>query len=114
MAKPIEKTATVETAYGQTLAEPIRFSYSYEELQKGDTIPSDEMPDADDLRSYVNQKRNAAARSKAQNAALDNAGIKKPTLDDPSVQFATMVKVLVASGKTAEQAEQIAKTALGV
>jgi hypothetical protein len=114
MAKTISKSAKVETAYGQTLAEPVSFNYTYEELQKGDAIPTDEQPDAADLLTYVNQKRNAAARSKAQNDALTNAGIVKPTLEDPAVRLATMVKVLVAAGNSKETAEQIAKSALGM
>jgi hypothetical protein len=114
MPKTQTKRARVETAYGQTLAEPVEFDYSYEELQKGDEIPAKEMPDADDLRSFVNQKRNAAARSKAQNEALTAAGIQKPTLEDPDTRLRTMVKVLVAAGNTPEQAEQIARGALGM
>src|SRR5512147_1248040 len=101
MPETIKKSAKEETAYGQTLATPVTFSSEYEELQKTDTISASEMPDADDLRSFVNQKRNAAARSKAQNAALDAAGIVKPTLEDPDTRLKTMVKVLVAAGNTA-------------
>lgn len=114
MPKTVNKSAKVETAYGQTLAEPVTFSYSYEELVKGDEIPADEQPDADDLRSYVNQKRNATARSKAQNDALTAAGISKPTLEDPNVQLSTMVKVLVAAGKSAQEADTIARATLGL
>lgn len=114
MPKTMPKTATVNTAYGQTLAEPIQFSYSYEELVKGDTIPADETPDESDLRAFVNQKRNAAARSKAQNEALSAAGIQKPTLEDADVRLKTMVKVLIAAGNSPEQAETIAKGALGM
>ncbi len=112
--KTQNKAARVETAYGQTLATPISFTYTYEELEKLDSIPANEMPDADDLRSFVNQKRNAAARSKAQNEALTAAGIQKPTLEDPTTRLATMVKVLIAAGNTQEQAEQIAKSVLNV
>ena len=112
--KEINKSARVETAYGNTLAEPITFSYTYAELQKGDEIPAAEMPDADDIRSFVNQKRNAKARSAAQNEALSAAGIQKPTLEDPEVQLKTMVKVLVAAGNTEEVAEQQARTMLGM
>lgn len=114
MPKTVNKSAKVETAYGQTLAEPVTFSYSYEELVKGDEIPSKEVPDADDLRTYVNQKRNAAARSSAQNDALTKAGIQKPTLEDPDVRLKTMVKVLVAAGNSESDAEQIARQALGM
>ncbi len=112
--KNVTKRATVATAYGQTLAEPLEFSFSYEELTKGDEIPANEMPDAEDIRSYVNQKRSAAARASAQNEALNAAGIKKPTLEDPAVQLATMIKVLVAAGNDEVTATTIAKSALGL
>ena len=114
MPKTQKKAARVETAYGNTLAEPITFSYEYEELQKGDTIPADEMPDSDDLRSFVNQKRNAAARSKAQNDALQNAGIEKPNQENPEFRLATVVKMLKANGLSAEAAEQQARAVLGM
>lgn len=114
MPKTVTKTATVNTAYGQTLSEPIQFSYQFDELVKGDPIPADEQPDESDIRAYVNQKRNAAARSSAQNAALSEAGIQKPTLEDADVRLKTMVKVLVAAGNSAEEAEKIARGALGM
>lgn len=116
MSKHIVKTAEAGTAYGQTLAEPIKFSYEYDELEKNDEIPAKEMPDADDLRSFVNQKRNASARSKAQNDAFTAAGIVKPTLEDPAVQVATMAKVLLTAktAKTQEEAEAMAKQILGL
>lgn len=114
MPKNVTKTARVETAYGQTLAEPVSFIYEYDELTKNDAIPASEQPDADDLRSFVNQKRNAGARSKAQNEALTAAGIAKPTLEDPDVRLRTMVRVLVAAGNSEATAEQIARGALGM
>ena len=61
--KQISKTATVETAYGNPLPEPVRFSYEYEELQKGDLIPAKEVPDQDDLITYINQ---SATQPRAQ------------------------------------------------
>lgn len=112
MAKTVDKKATVETAYGNTLATPVKFTYSYVELEKGDEIPADEQPDSDAIRSFVNQRRNAAARSKAQNDALQAAGIEKPTLENRDVAIATMVKAMVAQGIPEAQARQIAETAL--
>lgn len=114
MPETVKRNATVKTAYGETLDKPIEFDYTFEELQEGDPIPEKEMPDEDGLRSFVNQRRNAAARASAQNEALSKAGIQKPTLEDPEVRFKTMVKVLLASGQTKEQAEAIAKSSLGM
>lgn len=112
--KTVSKNAKVETVNGQTLPEPIPFSYSYEELQKGDEIPADEQPDSDDLRAYVNTKRNSAARAKAQNEALTAAGIQKPTLEDPDFRLKQMVKLLLANGMDAATAESTARATLGM
>jgi hypothetical protein len=114
MPKDVTKTATMETAYGQVLDTPIKFQYSFTELESGDAIPTDEVPTEKDKRNLVNAKRNASARMKEQNKALEAKGIQKPTLEDPEVRLKTMVKVLIAAGNTPEQAEQIAKNALGV
>lgn len=112
MAKTVKKAARVETAYGQNLASPVDFTYEYEQLEKGDEIPAKEMPDDEDLRSYVNQKRNATERSKAQALALKNAGIEKPTLEDPQEQFKQMVNILMKSGQSKDMAETIATNSL--
>lgn len=111
--KTVKKTATVTTAYGNVLPEPVKFNYSFEELELGDEIPEKEKLDADDIRQFVNQKRNSSARAAQQTKELDAAGISKPTLEDPAEQLRQMVKVLVAAGKSQEVAEQIAKSALG-
>ena len=114
MSKNVTKQAEVKTFNGQTLPEAISFSYEYEELQKGDEIPAKEIPDEDDLRTYVNTKRNSAARAKAQNDALNAAGIQKPTLEDPDFRLKQMVKLLVANGLDAATAETTARATLGM
>lgn len=114
MAKIVKKSAEVKTFNGQTLPEAIPFDYEYEELQKGDEIPAKEQPDEDDLRTYVNTKRNSAARAKAQNEALNAAGIQKPTLEDPDFRLKQMVKILTASGMDEATAETTARGALGM
>lgn len=113
MAKTVKKTAKVETAFGNPI-DPLTVGYEYEELQKGDAIPADEYPNEDAIRGFVNQRRNSAARAKAQNEALSNAGIVKPTLEDPDVRLKTMVKVLLANGMDEATAETTARAALGM
>lgn len=112
--KKVTKKATVTTAYGQALSEPVEFLYEYEELVKGDAIPAKETPDEEDIRSLVNSKRNAAARSKFQSEALREAGINAPTLEDAGFRLKQMVKVLIADGRSEAEAEQVAKAALGM
>ena len=114
MSKTVEKTATVETAFGQKLDNPIEFDYSYVELASGDEIPAKEMPDADDLISFVNQARNAKARSSAQAEAFKLHKIIKPDLTNADFRLASMVKILVKAGNSEAQATQIAKSALGL
>ena len=110
----VNKRATVETAFGQKLDTPIEFDYSYVELADGDEIPAKEMPDASDLISFVNQARNAKARSIAQAEAFKLHKIVKPDLSNADFRLASMVKILVKAKNTPEQALQIAKTALGL
>lgn len=114
MAKTVTKQAKIETFNSQTLPEPIVFSFTVVELEKGDAIPDSERPDEDDLRTYVNTKRTSKARAKAQNDALEAAGIQKPTLEDPDFRLKQMVKILVASGMDETTANVTAKTALGM
>jgi hypothetical protein len=114
MAKTVTKNAEISKAYGNDLPKPLPFSYSFEELQKGDEIPADEQPDAEDIRNLVNSKRNAKARAAASNQALTEAGVQKPTLESPEFRLASMVKVLVAAGKSEAEATELAKTVLGM
>ena len=114
MSKLVTRKATVATVYGQTLAEPVEFEFSYQELQKGEEIPAAEVPDADDLRSFVNTRRASKARSEKQNEIVASLGIEKPTLENPDVALATMVKVLKAQGKSHDDATSIAKQMLGM
>lgn len=113
MPKTTTFKGTMENAYGSPLPTPINYSGSFEELVKGDEIPAKESPDADELLSYVNNKRKANARQKSMQSALDAAGIAKPTLDDPEVQFKQMVKILTTAGRSDADARQMANANLG-
>lgn len=114
MAKTTRKKATVTTAFGSPLGEAVEFTYDYQELQKGDEIPPKEVLDEEDIRIAVNAKRNAAARSKAQSDAFKAANISAPTLEDADFRLKQMVKVLIAAGRSEADAEQVAKSALGM
>lgn len=106
---------TIESAYGNPLATALKFEGSfdayetYEEAQTANDLPS-----RDEQVAFVNNKRKANARQKSMQAALDAAGISKPTLEDPQVQLRTMIKVLVASGRSDAEATQLAEATLGV
>lgn len=119
MAKMVTKRAEIGTAFGNTLEKPIPFTFEYEELEKGDPIPAKEQLDENDILSVVNQRRAAAARSAATQAALKENGIERPTLEgNVDLQIKAMVKTLRASEKHRETPEdqlvEIAKTVLGL
>lgn len=103
----------IENAYGKPLPTPLKYQGDFEELEKGDEIPAKEQPDADELLSYVNNKRKSNARQKAMQASLTAAGIEKPTLENPEEQFKQMVKILTTAGKDEATAKQIANSTLG-
>jgi len=110
--KTVTVNAEVGKAYGETLPKPLPFSFSYDELEKGDAIPAKEQLDDEDIRNAVNAKRKASARSVEQNKVLRENGISAPTLEDPDVQFKTMVRTLVAAGAPQDVAEQMARATL--
>ena len=106
---------TMESAYGKTLPSKIHFSGTYEAFTSLDEVRSaNEHPSDDEIVSFVNSKRKAAARQKAMNDALSAAGIEKPTLEDPQVQLATIIKALKAAGRSEAEAITLAESTLGV
>lgn len=114
MAKTVTGTSKVETAYGNTLKTPISFEFSHVEYSDYSEVPESDKLTPKDMLQVVNASLKASARAKAQNEALEAAGIKKPSLDDPAVQLSTMVKVLMKAGKDESTATQLAKAALGI
>lgn len=107
-------SGTMESAYGQPLQKPIKFDGAFEAFDSLDEVKTaNEYPSNDELVTFVNNKRKANARQKAMNAALTAAGIEKPTLEDPKVQYQQMVKVLLAAGKSEDDARQAANALLG-
>jgi hypothetical protein len=108
-------SGTIENAYGQTLPNAVKFEGSYEAYENIDEIKAaNDMPNNDEIVSFVNARRKANKRQQAMTAALDAAGIQKPTDENPEVALKNMVKILKAQGKTDAQAEQIAKSVLGI
>jgi len=107
---------TIESAYGSELATPIAFIGEYEHVLVYDAITAKELPDKDDVLTLVNNKRKANARQKAMQSALDDAGIKKPTLEDSDeLKIKAIVSGLVASKKyNQENATALAKQMLGL
>lgn len=108
-------SGTIENAYGQKLDTPIAFEGTYNAFETyQEVVEAGEVPSNDEIVKVVNAKIKANERQKAMQKALDDAGIKKPTLEDPQVQLSTMVKVLRAAGKSEEEATQQARALLGL
>lgn len=106
---------TIESAYGSPLATALRFEGSFEAYADFDEmVTAQDGLSRDEQVAAVNNKRKANARQKSMQAALDAAGISKPTLEDPQVQLKTIIKALVASGRSDAEATQIAESTLGV
>jgi len=106
----------IENAYGKKLDSPIKYEgeyqgfESYEEAQKANELPTNT-----EIVDFLNTRRKANARQKSMQAALDAAGIVKPTLEnDPQLQLKSIYNALVAAKKTHEEARQIASATLGV
>lgn len=105
-----------ESGRGQKFDTPLKYSGDYtiyesvDELRKANDWPSDE-----DILEYRNTQRKLAARNKALNAALDAAGVIKPSIENSeNLRLAGMVKILVASGMSQEEATDTAKATLKI
>jgi hypothetical protein len=106
---------TIESAYGRTLPNKLTFSGEFEAYETVDELrAANKYPSDDDIVSFVNAKEKSNARQKAMNETLNAAGIEKPTMDDPQVQLATIIKALRASGRSEEEAISLAEGTLGV
>ncbi len=104
---------TIESAYGEVLDTAIKFEGTFEAFENVEEIKTaNDWPSNDEVVKFVNDKRKASKRQAAMTAALEAAGIKKPTLEDPKIQFRDMVKILVTSGKSETEARAIASAAL--
>ncbi len=107
-------SGTMENAYGNVLPTPVKFSGSFEAFENVDEVKAaNSYPDDKEVVAWANAKRKAAERQKSMNQALIDAGINKPTLEDPQVQLSTMIKVLKAAGRDEETAIDLAEKTLG-
>jgi hypothetical protein len=118
MAELIQKTkeAEAKVAYGRTLDEPITYAYKWTEYPDPATLA--EHKDELTLEEQVkvrNVERQGKARQAALTAALDAAGIKKPTIEtDEQLRLREMFKVLMSTKLyTEEKARELASQNLG-
>jgi hypothetical protein len=120
----------ISSAHGKTLSTPIPFEGEYDAFgpDKKLYVQADweealaeikefeggkEYPNAEDIVTFVNNKRLANARQKMLTAKLDEAGIKKPNLEtDAQFRYDQMVKILRLSGMSEAEANTTASAAL--
>ena len=110
--------ATAESAYGNVLDKAVDYTYDVNMLQTIQEIPVEEALSASDILLVVNNKRKASARQAAMLVAFNAAGIKAPKVDASTegILFAAKqtVKTLVATGKSEDEAKQMASALFNV
>jgi len=110
--------AVAESAYGSELPEAVKYNFTVNLLEAQAEIPAEEQPSAKDIVTLVNNKRKANARQKAMLIAFEAAGIKAPKVDatPDGILFAAKntVKTLIATGKSEDEAKQMAAALFGV
>jgi hypothetical protein len=105
---------TIETAYGKPVSPALKYAGEVETYESIDEVKAKgEFPKDSEILSYVNARAKANKRAEVMNATLKAAGIEKPGLTDPEVQFKEMVKILQATGKSEADARQSANAILG-
>jgi hypothetical protein len=107
-------SGTMEKAYGSNLPTPIPYEGTFETYETVSEVRSaNDMPNDEEVVTIRNQQRRNNARQKFMQAALDAAGVKKPTLDTSlELRVKNIVDSLVANGKSKEKALEIAFAAL--
>lgn len=116
MENKTEKSVS-ETAYGKKLDAPIGYQFSYTIYKDGDELVAakDELTIAEQVKIRNTERKNNA-RQKALTAALDAAGIVKPTIEnDDQLRLRETFKNLMSSKKyTEEAAKELAAQVLGL
>ena len=106
---------TIESAYGNPLPSALKFEGTYQAFTTYEEAQAEnELPSKDEVVAFINNKRKANERQKSMQAALDAAGITKPTLEDPQFQLKSMIKILVSAGRSEAEATQLAEATLNV
>ena len=108
--------AVAETAYGKKLDTPIPYSGSFDAYEAYSELVAakDELKNDEQVK-VRNAERKANARQKALQAALDAAGIVKPTAEnDPQFRLKRMYDLYVANGSSHDEARNLASAALNI
>lgn len=111
--KEVVFKGSMTSAYGKDLEKAIAFSGSFKAYESISEVrdAKEDLTD-EEIVTVVNNRRKASAVQASRNSALEAAGIQKPTNEDPAVALSNMVKILVAQGKSQDEALTLAKTIL--
>jgi hypothetical protein len=106
----------IENFYGKPLPTALTYATSYDKFENADEVrAANSWPKDSDVVDFVNARAKATARQKAMQAAVDAAGIIKPTLEnDDQMKLREMARILVAAGKSEQEARDIASATLGL
>jgi hypothetical protein len=110
-------TSTANTAYGKPLATPIDYSYQWDiYTSKAEVDAANDNLSDEEVIKVRNNEHQSNARQKALQAALDAAGIVRPTLEnDDQLRLREFFKVLMSSKKyTEDAARALAASTLGL
>lgn len=107
-------SGSVSSAYGEELASPVKFSGEFQAYENaGEVRTANDWPSDEDVVTYVNAKRKAAARAKSTTDALELAGISKPDPNDPVQRRKRMIADFVAMGVPNDVATQQVDAIIG-
>jgi hypothetical protein len=113
--KTVKFSGVSEKAYKKPIT-PLKYEAEFQafenigEVRQQNAFPSDSL-----VVKLINRQNKANARAKAMQAAWDAAGLIKPTLEnDEQLRLTGMFKILVAAGKSEDEAKAIASATLGI
>ena len=108
--------SVAEVAHGKKLVKPIPYSGAFEVYDSyAEVVSANDLLSEKEVVDTRNRERRASARAKALQAALDAAGIVKPTLEnDEQLRLKKMYEIFVASKKSHDEARALASAALGI
>lgn len=94
----------------------LEFAGTYTEYETAPELRgAGQWPTDDKIVMWYNASARNNARNKAQTAAFDAAGIIKPTIEnDPLLRLRDMMKILIASGQTEDEAKDNAAAMLKI
>lgn len=111
--KKVQFKGTIETAYGEKLAEPLEYQAEFDKLESMSEATDKDTLTEEEILDVINNRRKATARQTGMQAALKAAGVEAPAKDSAKVLTRNFMRTLTLAGRTEEEARSIARNALG-